>query len=241
MIKVVGIVLAAVLTLLVIIAGTLGAVLGALTGTSTPTPTCDPDPAAFPGAQPGPVIPSRSELLPLPISTPQRHLDLTTPQLANATIIVAVGEAHHLPPRAWVIALAAALQESGLRNLDHGDRDSLGLFQQRPSQHWGTPAQITDPAYAADRFYTALQTLITHDPSWQTRPLTQLAQAVQHSGAPTAYAPWEQQAADTVLAVYGAAPLCPPPPSTSSPSEATRPDIPGRPLPAPVVNTDLTP
>src|SRR5207302_9318109 len=66
-------------------------------------------------------------------------------QMTNAATIVAVGSQLNVPEQGWVVAIAAALQESGLRNLDHGDRDSLGLFQQRPSQGWGTPAQIMDP------------------------------------------------------------------------------------------------
>ena len=95
-----------------------------------------------------------------------------------------------MPAQGQVIALAAALQESGLRNLAHGDRDSLGLFQQRPSQGWGTPIQIRTPTYAATRFYQALLAV----PDWQQLPLTAAAQAVQHSAHPTAYAQHESAA-----------------------------------------------
>ena len=116
-------------------------------------------------------------------------LDLSARQAANAAVInqVALDEGITPPGRAVVIALAAALQESGLENLDHGDRDSLGLFQQRPSQGWGSPAQIMNPAYAAQQFYQHLQRV----PDWWGIPLWQAAQAVQHSALPTAYEKWQ--------------------------------------------------
>ncbi|MFD2414801.1 C40 family peptidase [Amycolatopsis pigmentata] len=104
-------------------------------------------------------------------------------QLANAATIVAVGKQLGVPEHGWVIAIAAALQESGLRNLDHGDRDSLGLFQQRPSQGWGNPDQIMNPAYAATQFYRHLLAI----PGWQNMSVTEAAQAVQHSATPDAY------------------------------------------------------
>ena len=78
-----------------------------------------------------------------------------------------------------MIALATAQQESRLRNLDYGDRDSLGLFQQRPSQGWGTEAQVQDPVYAAGKFYDGLVKV----PDWETGRLTEIAQAVQRSAA----------------------------------------------------------
>ncbi|WP_239146025.1 hypothetical protein [Actinoplanes couchii] len=111
-------------------------------------------------------------------------------QLANARTIIAVGTQRGVPARGWVIALATAMQESGLRNLTGGDRDSVGLFQQRPSQGWGTPAQLHDPAYAAGKFYDRLATVA----GWQGMPLTEAAQAVQRSAYPDAYAKWEDDA-----------------------------------------------
>jgi cell wall-associated NlpC family hydrolase len=111
----------------------------------------------------------------------------TAEQVANAHIIVAVGEQMKVPSRGQVIALATAIQESGLRNLPHGDADSLGLFQQRPSAGWGSIGQIMDPTYAATRFYQALVAV----PGWQTMPLTMAAQNVQHSAFPLAYADHE--------------------------------------------------
>lgn len=118
-------------------------------------------------------------------------------QVANAATIVAVGHHHGVPARGWVIAVATAMQESRLRNLPSGDRDSLGLFQQRPSAGWGTPAQIRDPVYAATRFYTALAAI----PGWQNLPLTVAAQTVQRSAFPDAYTKWEPDAYTLVEAV----------------------------------------
>ena len=120
-------------------------------------------------------------------------------QVGNAVTIVTVGVQLGVPPRGQIIALATAIQESGLRNLPYGDQDSLGLFQQRPSQGWGTPAQILDPAYAATRFYQALLA----EPGWQTLPLTVAAQGVQHSGHPDAYAAHETAATQLYAAITG--------------------------------------
>ncbi|QKV80717.1 C40 family peptidase [Amycolatopsis sp. Hca4] len=120
-------------------------------------------------------------------------------QLANAQTITAVGEQLQVPPPGWVIAVAVAIQESTLRNLDHGDRDSLGLFQQRPSQGWGTPEQLMNPTYAATQFYRHLQAV----PGWQQMSLNDAAQAVQHSGTPAAYGRHQQTAEAIVAAVAG--------------------------------------
>nr|WP_300501006.1 hypothetical protein [uncultured Rhodococcus sp.] len=83
-------------------------------------------------------------------------VELTPEQAENAALIAAIGVRRGLPARAVSIALATAYQESGLRNLTTGDRDSLGLFQQRPSQGWGTEQQLQDPVYATNAFYDAL-------------------------------------------------------------------------------------
>ncbi|MFF9621619.1 heavy metal transporter [Streptomyces griseosporeus] len=125
--------------------------------------------------------------------------EFTPEQAVNAATIAAVGTGRALPERAVTIALATALQESGLRNLDHGDRDSLGLFQQRPSQGWGTPRQIMDPTYAAGMFYTHLAKV----PDYRTLPLTVAAQRVQRSGYPEAYAKHEPDAALLAAALTG--------------------------------------
>ncbi|MFD5421568.1 hypothetical protein ACFWJT_26495 [Streptomyces sp. NPDC127069] len=119
-------------------------------------------------------------------------------QASNAATIAAVGISKGLPDRAVTIALATAMQESGLRNLDHGDRDSLGLFQQRPSQGWGTPEQIMDPVYSAGIFYDRLVEV----KGYTRLPLTVAAQRVQLSGFPQAYAKHEPDAT-VVTAAFG--------------------------------------
>src|SRR6195952_4094495 len=111
-------------------------------------------------------------------------------QAQNAAVIAAVAEQRGLPHHAVTVAIAVAWQESRARNLDHGDRDSLGLFQQRPSQGWGAAAQVQDPVYAAGKFYDALVKV----KGWQTLAVTVAGQAVQHSGLPGAYAQWEPRA-----------------------------------------------
>ncbi|GAB3360760.1 hypothetical protein GCM10027300_33150 [Modestobacter lapidis] len=113
-------------------------------------------------------------------------LTLTTAQAANAATIAAVARSRGLPQRATVIALATAQQESRIRNLDYGDRDSLGLFQQRPSQGWGSEAQVQDPVYATGKFLDGLVKV----PGWETGDLTTTADAVQRSAFPLAYRQW---------------------------------------------------
>ncbi|GAA3710151.1 hypothetical protein GCM10022204_30640 [Microlunatus aurantiacus] len=108
---------------------------------------------------------------------------LTLEQAHYASIIAGVSVKRDLPPRAASIALATAYQESDIRNLDYGDRDSVGLFQQRPSQGWGTEEQLKDPHYATGEFYDALVKIR----SWRTRDINDVAQAVQISGHPEAY------------------------------------------------------
>ena len=127
---------------------------------------------------------------------------LSTEQAANAATISAVATSRKLPGRAATIALATALQESKLINVEYGDRDSVGLFQQRPSQGWGSQGQILDPRYAAGKFYDALVKV----KGWQTMPLTKAAQAVQQSAHPTAYQHWEDQAGVLTRAFGGAEP-----------------------------------
>jgi hypothetical protein len=123
----------------------------------------------------------------------------TLEQADSAATIAGVGMALGVPNHAVTVALATAMQESGLRNLPGGDRDSAGLFQQRPSQGWGTYAQVTDPVYAATAFYRKLET----EPGWQTMSVTQAAQLVQRSAAPEAYAQWEPQARSLARALTG--------------------------------------
>ncbi|MER5432991.1 heavy metal transporter [Streptomyces sp. NPDC002588] len=125
--------------------------------------------------------------------------EFTPEQAVNAATITAVGTNRNMPERAVAIALATSLQESGLRNLTHGDRDSLGLFQQRPSQGWGTAKEVSDPAYAANVFYEHLAKV----PDYTKLPLTVAAQRVQRSGYPEAYAKHEPDATLLAAALTG--------------------------------------
>jgi LysM repeat protein len=148
---------------------------------------------------PGGAITSTASVTPTATST--AIPGMTAEMAANARTIVAVGRSLGVPEYGLVIALAAAMQESGLRNLNYGDRDSLGLFQQRPSSGWGTPAQIRDTTHSARLFFGGV-----HNPNkgktrglldisgWQSKTVTQAAQAVQRSGYPEAYAKWEPAA-----------------------------------------------
>jgi hypothetical protein len=120
-------------------------------------------------------------------------------QAESAAIIAGVAVRRGLPARAATIALATAYQESGLRNLSHGDRDSLGLFQQRPSQGWGTAAQVRDPHYAAGKFYDALVKI----PNYQRLAVTVAADRVQRSAFPNAYADHEADARILASALTG--------------------------------------
>ncbi|MGI5133195.1 C40 family peptidase [Pseudonocardia sp. CA-107938] len=142
----------------------------------------------------------------------------TAEQLSNAAVIVAVGKQLAVPVRGQVIAIATALQESGLRNLNYGDRDSLGLFQQRPSQGWGTRAEVTDPAHAATSFYRALLAVR----GWEQLSLSDAAQAVQRSAFPNAYARHEPAARAIAAAVGGATCLPPGTPNGRLDSGAAR-------------------
>jgi hypothetical protein len=123
-------------------------------------------------------------------------------QAQNAAIITAAALREGLPDHAVTIALAASLQESKLVNLPYGDRDSVGLFQQRPSQGWGTRAQLLDPLYSASAFYRGLAQV----PGWQGMSVTEAAQAVQRSADAGAYAAWEDEARALAVAFTGEVP-----------------------------------
>ncbi|RVU20494.1 NlpC/P60 family protein [Streptomyces antnestii] len=155
-------------------------------------------------------------------------LDAPADQVPNAKTIQATGVAMNIPARGQVVALATALQESGLRNLTYGDRDSLGLFQQRPSMGWGTASQILDPVHASTKFYEGLKKVS----GWQSLSVTQAAQAVQKSGFPEAYAKWEplatalQKAIEPLLQKAGGASPSPSP-SGSADTGSPSPDSAG--------------
>lgn len=129
--------------------------------------------------------------------TTTTSLDLA--QAANAATISAVGAGLGLSDHAVTVAVATALQESKLHNLPYGDRDSVGLFQQRPSQGWGSREQLLDPHFAATEFFRHLAKV----PGWRTLPVADAAQAVQRSAAGSAYADWEQTARVVAQALTG--------------------------------------
>ena len=124
---------------------------------------------------------------------------LSTEQAENAATIAAIGVRRGLPARAVSIALATAYQESKIHNLDHGDRDSVGIFQQRPSQGWGTVEQLQDPYYAANKFYDELEKV----DGYQEMRITEAAQQVQRSGFPEAYEDHAEDARALASALTG--------------------------------------
>ncbi len=124
---------------------------------------------------------------------------LSNEQAENASLIAALGVRRGLPARAVSIALATAYQESKIQNLPHGDRDSLGLFQQRPSQGWGTQRQIQNPYFAINAFYDALEKV----DGYQTMRITEAAQRVQRSGFPEAYEDHAEDARALASALTG--------------------------------------
>lgn len=151
--------------------------------------------------------------------------NLTPEQTQNAKTIIAVGKARRVPEYGWVIALATALQESRLQNLNYGDRDSLGLFQQRPSAGWGSVAQLQDPTYEATAFYGGSDVPPSNAglldiPGWQQMPVTVAAQRVQISAFPDAYADDEPTARALVAALGGSGTVCPAAPAPSGDAAA---------------------
>jgi hypothetical protein len=174
-------------------------------GTLVPAGAANAPAAQVPPAPPA--APGEAELYPIGITAAQQRFVPAPEQIANARTIVDVGKSLGLPPRAWVIAIGTALQESNLRNLgylgDRNDHDSLGLFQQRPSAGWGTPDQVTDPTYAATAFYNRLKKVR----DWPSLPLTVAAQKVQISAYPYHYAKHESEAGDIVRALYNEGPF----------------------------------
>lgn len=166
----------AALAAVALLAGAVGAVVWALGGTS-PAPASRRCTATVDGTAWG----------------------LSADQADNAALIAATAAQRGLPARAATIGLATALQESRLINIDYGDRDSIGLFQQRPSQGWGTVEQIMDPVYSTGKFYDGLVAV----PGYTELPVTEAAQAVQRSGFPDAYAQHEGRSRAWASALTG--------------------------------------
>jgi hypothetical protein len=142
--------------------------------------------------------------------------NLDNEQRGTVAVIIAVGKQRSLSARAWQVAIQAGMTESGLRNLNHGDRDSLGIFQMRPSMGWGSVAELTNPQYEVNKFYDVLLAV----PDWDKKRPGDAAQAVERSGFPDRYHKWESMAAtlvqnlgqvvDVVGCGQGAGPLLPP-------------------------------
>lgn len=160
-------------------------------GQTLTIPSAAPAPASAPASVP--------EAASAPAAAPTVVLDAE--QQESARLIIRVGRSLGVSDRGIAIALATAMVESWLRNLDWGDRDSLGLFQQRPSTGWGTEAEVSDPARAAAAFFggpadpngTRTRGLLDID-GWEYMEFGAAAQAVQISAYPERYAPWEPQA-----------------------------------------------
>ena len=129
-------------------------------------------------------------------------VEIDLEQAENAALITAVSIERGMPARAASIALATAFQESKLYNIDYGDRDSVGLFQQRTSQGWGTIAQLMDPVYATNAFYDALEKV----DGYREMEITEAAQAVQRSAYPDAYADHEDDGRALASALTGNSP-----------------------------------
>ncbi|WP_051797880.1 hypothetical protein [Catenuloplanes japonicus] len=135
------------------------------------------------------------------VVTADGQVNLSAQQMANAATIAAVGIRQKMPEYAVIVALATALQESKLENLAGGDRDSVGLFQQRPSMDWGTPEEIRDPRYASGKFYEALRKV----EGWEDMRVTDAAQQVQRSAFPEAYQKWAPESEVLTKALLGEA------------------------------------
>jgi hypothetical protein len=123
--------------------------------------------------------------------------DLDAQQLGTVATIVDVGKQRQVPPLAWQVAIQAGMTESGLRNLDHGDRDSVGIFQMRPSMGWGSLAQLMDPTYEVNKFFDVLLAV----PGWNMMRPGQAAQAVERSAFPDRYNNFEALAVELLGSV----------------------------------------
>jgi len=173
------------------LAQTVGGYLGAFNTSHTPMfPT---NPLAPNGGQP-----ATGGAITVTSTTSSQTFQVTGERLANAQTIVSVGTTMGIGQRGLQIAMATAIQESKLINLNGGPAGAYGLFQQTPPS-WGTVADVMQPAHAATSFYQHLQKV----QGWQSMALTDAAQAVQQSGYPDAYAQWEQSAGVIVAALSG--------------------------------------
>jgi hypothetical protein len=132
-------------------------------------------------------------------AAPHQTVLLDTQQASIAATIAGVAHQQAMPRAAVTIAYATAMQESKLHNLNYGDMDSVGVFQQRPSQGWGPTKKLEDPVYATTKFFRALKAV----PGYRTMPVYQAAQDVQHSADGSAYIQYQQMASDMTGAFTG--------------------------------------
>ena len=144
--------------------------------------------------------PVRSEYCVAEVGKTRAQIDVE--QARWTTLMAAISQRRGLPPRATTIAIATAFQESKIHNLDYGDRDSVGLFQQRPSQGWGTREQVLDPRYSIGKFYDALVKV----KGYASMSITEAAQRVQRSAYPGAYAQHEDYARALASSLRGYSP-----------------------------------
>lgn len=144
--------------------------------------------------------PVRSEYCVAEVDKTRAQIDIE--QARWTTLMAAISQRRGLPPRATTIAIATAFQESKIHNLDYGDRDSVGLFQQRPSQGWGTREQILDPRYSIGKFYDGLVKVR----GYSSMSITEAAQRVQRSAYPGAYAQHEDYARALASSLRGYSP-----------------------------------
>jgi hypothetical protein len=144
--------------------------------------------------------PRRSEYCVAEVRDTRAQIDIE--QARWTTLMAAISQRRGLPPRATTIAIATAFQESKIHNIDYGDRDSLGLFQQRPSQGWGTRDQVLDPWHAIGRFYDGLVKV----KGYSSMSITEAAQRVQRSAYPGAYAAHEDYARALASSLRGYSP-----------------------------------
>ncbi|MEU0565902.1 hypothetical protein ABZ297_10990 [Nonomuraea sp. NPDC005983] len=174
------------------------------------------------------------------VKTPRGERDLDPEQAEIAATIAAVAERRRLPERAVMIAYVTGLQESKLYNLDYGDRDSVGVFQQRESQGWGTKKQLMDPVYATNKFFAALVKV----KNYRKLKLEDAAQAVQRSAAGYAYAQHEEDARILAAAFTGRIPKAVrcwyPPSKTQTPAPQPKTDEARRQLARALGDTSVT-
>ena len=144
--------------------------------------------------------PVRSEYCVAEVGDTRAQID--SEQARWTTLMAAIAQRRGLPPRATTIAIATAFQESKIHNLDYGDRDSVGLFQQRPSQGWGTRKQVLDPVHSIGKFYDGLVKI----KGYSSMSITEAAQRVQRSAYPGAYAQHEDYARALASSLRGYSP-----------------------------------